>query len=81
MTDREELLAHLNRIHTTVLGMERIKKNLGLKGNAVSEWCREQIASSDAIVVRQGKNWYVRVQGCLFTINASSFTIITAVKE
>ena len=30
---------------------------------------------------RQGKNWYVRINSCVITVNASSYTIITAHKE
>ena len=80
MTDREELLANLERVHTTPLGMERIRKHLGVSGSNITAWCREQISAPEAVIIRQGKNWYVRVSGCLFTVNASSFTIITAVK-
>ena len=30
---------------------------------------------------RQGKNWYAQIDGCIITVNASSYTIITAHKE
>ena len=32
-------------------------------------------------ITRKGKNWYITVEGCIITVNAHSFTIITAHKE
>jgi hypothetical protein len=80
MTRREwtnDLLANLDKIHTTELGVERIRKNLGLDVEDVVSWCREQIESSDSLT-RTGKNWYVRGDGFVITVNAHSYTIITA---
>lgn len=59
----------------------RIKRNLSLDTENVVEWCRDKIASDNASVLRKGKNWYVRAEGCVFTINAYSYTIITAHEE
>ncbi|MBQ6029502.1 MAG: DUF3781 domain-containing protein, partial [Treponema sp.] len=42
--------------------------------------CREKIESSAAAIERKGKNWYCRIDGCVITVNAYSFTIITAHK-
>ena len=79
-TDRNpnELLESLDRLHTTKLGAARIRKNLGLTEPDVVRWCREQLQSSDRLLVRKGKNWYVKTHGCTITVNASSYTIITA---
>lgn len=78
MTD---LLTNLDQLHTTELGMIRIKKNLSLDTDDVVGWCRAKIISPDATTIRNGKNWYVTVDGCTITINAYSNTIITAHKE
>ena len=75
-----ELLTHLNKLHTTALGIERIKKNLSLNTSDVVAWCKEKTENADHII-RKGKNWYVHVDGVILTINAYSFTIITAHKE
>lgn len=75
------LLNHLDRLHTTELGAERIKRNLSLDTNAVMDWCKSQIASPEAVITRKGKNWYVHAGSCVFTVNAHSYTIITAHKE
>ena len=74
-----ELLVNLEKIHTTELGVERIRRNLGLPDVEVVAWCRDRIRDSDNIV-RRGKNWYVTIDGVVITVNASSFTIITAHK-
>ena len=75
-----ELLNHLDQIHTTELGVIRIKKNLSLDVEDVVEWCKEKIKSHTASITRNGKNWYIEVDGCIITVNAYSYTIITAHK-
>ena len=73
------LINNLGKIHTTELGVERIRKNLGLDIPDVVEWCRQRVLSADDII-RKGKNWYVRFNNCVITINVHSYTIITAHK-
>jgi len=74
------LLENLDKLHTTELGAERIKCNLSLVDANIVEWCRQRTLSSDDIT-RKGKNWYVRSDNCVITINAHSYTIITAHME
>ena len=50
-----ELLKNLDRLHTTELGVLRIKRNLSLDTDHVVEWCRNKINSSDAVITRNGK--------------------------
>ena len=69
----------LDKLQTTELGSERVRKNLDLGGVDVVQWCREQIATATNIE-KKGKNWYVTGDGCVITINAGSHTIITAHK-
>lgn len=75
-----DLLNHLEQIHTTELGVIRIKKNLSLDVKDVVEWCKQKIKSHNASITRNGKNWYIEVDGCIITVNAYSYTIITAHK-
>jgi hypothetical protein len=75
-----ELLSNLNKIHTTELGVERIKRNLCLNVDDVVGWCKQKVLDKNSSVVRKGKNWYSSVDNCVITINAYSFTIITAHK-
>ena len=77
---KNELLTNLDKLHTTTLGIERIKKNLGLDTADVVAWCKQKTENADSIV-RKGKNWYVHVDNVILTINAHSFTIITAHRE
>ncbi len=74
----EQLILNLDKLHTTKLGIERIRRNLSLDSEDVVAWCREQIATPEAVIRRQGKNWYICVNNCIITVNAHSYTIITA---
>lgn len=76
-----ELLMNLDKLHTTELGVVRIKRNLSLDTDDVVGWCKMKTSSPDAVIKRNGKNWYVTIEGCIITINAYSFTIITAHRE
>lgn len=69
---------YLEQLHTTELGALRIKRNLSLDTDDVVDWCKRKISSPDAVIERKGKNWYVTIADCVITINANSFTIITA---
>lgn len=81
MNMQNELLENLDRLHTTELGIIRIKRNLTLETDDVVEWCREKINSASASITRNGKNWYIDVDACIITVNAHSYTIITAHKK
>ncbi len=74
----ELLLSNLDQLHTTDLGVERIRKNLRLNTDDVVGWCREKINAANAHITRKGKNWYITVEGCEITVNSHSYTIITA---
>lgn len=74
-----ELLQNIDKIHTTKMGIERIKHNLNLQTLDVVLWCKEAIKKAD-LLIGQGKNWYVYVDGTVITVNDKSFTIITAHK-
>lgn len=73
-----ELTDHLDRLHTTELGGIRIRKNLALDVEDIAAWCRTKIECGQAVITRQGKNWYIEVDNCVITVNAYSYTIITA---
>ena len=75
-----ELTQHIDKIHTTEMGAERIKRNLGLTWEDPVLWCIQRIPQADNII-RKGKNWYVHVDNAVITINAHSYTIITAHRE
>ncbi|WES36649.1 DUF3781 domain-containing protein [Ruminiclostridium papyrosolvens DSM 2782] len=68
-------------MHTTDFDAEWILKNLRLSTADVVGWCRGRIQTSNASITRKGKNWYITLDNCEFTINAHSYTIITAHKR
>ena len=72
------LIENVDQLHTTEMGVERIKRNLQIETNDIVAWCRVRILDKDAKIERHGKNWYVTVDGCKITVNAHSYTIITA---
>jgi hypothetical protein len=72
------LISNLDKLHTTELGVERIKRNLRLDTEDIILWCRQQIENPQSRITRKGKNWYVRIDDCEITVNAHSYTVITA---
>lgn len=81
MNAENELLKNLDRLRTTQLGAVRIRKNMSLNADDVVDWCKTIIRSANATFTRKGKNWYVQVDNCVLTVNAHSYTIITAHRE
>lgn len=73
-----ELITNINRLHTTEMGVERIRKNLSLKVNDIVYWCKLKILDTNCKIERKGKNWYASIENYVITINAYSYTIITA---
>lgn len=80
VNNEDNLLLNLDKLHTTDLGKDRIKRNLSLYVEDVVKWCREEIQKSNSCINRKGKNWYISVDNYRITVNAYSFTIITAHK-
>ena len=72
-----DLIENINKIHSTELGIIRVKKNLELKTNDIIKYTKKIIKEADNIN-RKGKNWYVYKRDCIITINANSYTMITA---
>lgn len=72
-----DIIKNIDKLHTTELGIKRIRKNLMLVSDDVVEWCKRAIMSEDAVVERKGKNFYITSGIFRFTVNAGSFTIIT----
>ena len=75
-----DLLANLDKLHTTELGVERIRKNLGLVDVDVVEWCKKKIKVATNIE-QKGENWYAQIDNAIITVNMRSFTIITAHRD
>lgn len=75
-----DLIRNIDRFHTTPSGADRVKTNLQLATDDVVEWCKSRILDKNAEIEQIGKNWYIVADSCRITVNAHSFTIITAHK-
>ena len=75
-----DLIINIDKLHTTEMGIDRIKRNLQIDVDDVVKYCYEIILSDTAIIERKGKNWYIIADNCKITVNAHSYTIITAHK-
>ena len=74
------LVENIDKLHTTEMGIERIKKNLQIEVDDIVQWCKTQILNKDTVIEKIGKNWYATIDNCKITVNANSYTIITAHK-
>ena len=75
------LIENIGRVHTTDMGVDRIRRKLGLGDIDVVAWCKRKILETNAFIEKKGKNWYVHIDRCVITVNASSYTIITCHRE
>ncbi len=75
---KEILLSNIDKVHTTEMGVERIKKNLKLNTNDVVDYCKKKVLDKNCNIYKQGKNWYCEIDNIKITINSYSYTIITA---
>lgn len=76
--DKEVLLSNIDKVHTTEMGIERIKRNLKTDTDNVVEYLKNQISDKDCNIYKKGKNWYCEVNNMTITVNSYSYTIITA---
>ena len=72
-----ELLFNIDKVHTTKMGIDRIKKNLNIDSDVV-EYCKNKVLDKDCNIYKKGKNWYCEIDNIIITINSYSYTIITA---
>lgn len=77
--DKEILLNNLDKLHTTELGVIRIKKNLNINRDVVL-YLKNKILDKNCNIYKKGKNWYCEIDNIRITINSFSYTIITAHK-
>ena len=76
--DKKVLIHNIDKIHTTEMGIDRIKKNLKIDADDVIEYCKNKILNGKCTIYKTGKNWYCEIDGIKITINSYSYTIITA---
>ena len=76
--DKNILIDNIDNIHSTKLGIIRIKNNLKLSTDNVVEYCKDKILDKNCYIYKKGKNWYCEIDNIRITINSYSYTIITA---
>ena len=80
MEDKQVLFNNIDKVPTTEMGIDRIKKNLKLDTDDVVEYCKNKVLDINCNIYKQGKNWYCEIDNIKITINSYSYTIITAHK-
>ena len=78
MDERQILLENIDKIHSTPMGIERIRKNLGLDSPDAVRYCKSKISDKNCNIYKQGKNRYCETENIRITVNSYSYTIITA---
>ena len=78
MESKEILLSNIDKLHTTEMGIDRIKINIKINTENVVKYCKEKILDNNCNIYKQGKNWYCEVDNIIITVNSYSYTIITA---
>jgi len=78
MEDKKILLDNIYKIHTTEMGIDRVKRNLKIDTTDVAGYCKNKILDKNCNIYKQGKNWYCEAGNIKITINSYSYTIITA---
>ena len=77
---KHDKLSIVLKLHTTPMGLDRIKKNLNIKKDPV-EFCKNIILTQNCKISRHGKNFYAEDEDIVITINSQTFSIITAHKK
>ena len=80
MINMNELLKNIDNIHTTKMGIDRIKRNLNIRVDVV-EYCKKVILDNNCNIYKKGKNWYCETNTIIITVNSTTYTIITAHKK
>ena len=78
MEDKKVLRDNIDKIHTTEMGVDRIRRNLKTDTADVVEYCKNKLSDINCNIYKQGKNRYCEVENIKITINSYSYTIITA---
>lgn len=74
----DTLIENIDKLHTTPMGVDRIKRNLKLETDDAVGYCKDLILSPKCRIARRGKNWYCEIGNIRITVNSYSYTIITA---
>lgn len=78
MENKKILLDNIDKIHTTEMGIDRIKRNLKIDTADAIAYCKNKVLDRNCNIYKRGKNWYCEADNIKITINSYSYTIITA---
>ena len=78
MEAKANLFNSIDKLHTTEMGIERIKRNLKIEEDDVVEYCKNKVLDKNCRIYKKGKNFYCETDNEIITINSYSYTIITA---
>lgn len=67
----------ISKLHTTKLGVERIKRNLKINEDVVN-YIKNKILDKNCIITKKGKNYYCEIDNIIITVNSYNYCIITA---
>ena len=56
MEDKKVLFDNIDKIHTTDMGIDRIKRNLKIDSADVVEYCKNKISDNNCNIYKKGKN-------------------------
>lgn len=56
MNDKKILLDNIDKIHTTKMGVDRIKRNLKIDSDDVVKYCKNKMLDKKCNIYKQGKN-------------------------
>ena len=76
----QKLISNIDKIHTTDMGIDRIKKNLNIDTDVV-EYCKKIVLDKDTNIYKKGKNYYCEKDNIIITINSYSYGVITVHKK
>lgn len=75
------LIRNIDKLHTTKMGIDRIKRNLKLTNEDAVDYCKNLILNKNTEIYKKGKNYYCNLDNIIITVNSYSYTIITAHKK
>ncbi len=77
-----EILENIDKMHTTELGVQRIKRNICRPDEETDveliSFCKSLVSAPDCNIEKRGKNWYCSKDNVELTVNSYNFCIITA---
>ena len=62
MEDKKILLDNIDKLHTTEMGVDRIRKNLKIDTADVVGYCKNKAIDKNCNIYKQGKIWYCEVE-------------------